>query len=115
MRAIIAALLVLAATGVALSEPVPHEMTAKELLLACTASHKSNDYPVCLVFMGGYDAGAKATLAKVPWCRPPNLTVEEEILALVRIFRTHPQLLQESISTAVGAALVTAYPCHEDR
>jgi hypothetical protein len=92
----------------------PHNMTAKELLFACSSAHDSNDYPVCLVFMNGFDAGAKATLATVPWCLPPDLTMEESILAFVRVMHTHPQLLTEKLSIAVGAALVTAYPCHPE-
>jgi hypothetical protein len=90
----------------------PHDMTAKELLFACSSAHESNDYPVCLVFMTGFVAGARATLKTLPWCAPPNLTLEEEIPAFVRVMRTYPQLLSEPLPTAVGAALVTAYPCH---
>jgi len=89
-------------------------MTAKELLFACTSAHDSNDYPVCLVFMTGFGAGAVATLAQKPWCLPPNTTLDEVILAFVRVMRTHPQLLDEPLSVATGAAMVTAYPCHPE-
>ena len=90
----------------------PHDMTAKELLFACSSTHDSNDYPVCLVFMTGFIAGARATLQTLPWCTPPNLTLKEEIPAFVRIMRTYPELLNQPLPTAVGAALVSAYPCH---
>lgn len=89
-----------------------HDMTAKELLFACTSAHELNDYPVCLVFMAGFHAGAMATLARKPWCEPPNMTFEEEILDFVRVMRTYPQLLELPLWKAIGAAMVTAYPCH---
>jgi hypothetical protein len=90
---------------------VPHDMTVKKLLTACSSAHNTPDYPVCLLFMAGFDAGAAATLAPTPWCRPQNLTVEDEILKLVRVLRTRSQLLDEPVWTAVGAAMATAYPC----
>ena len=115
-RAVLALLALIFAIsfGPAARSVEPHDMTAKELLFACSSLHDSNDYPVCLVFMSGFDAGAKATLATVPWCLPANLTMEESILAFVRVMHTHPQLLNEKLSIAVGAALVTAYPCHPE-
>lgn len=91
----------------------PHNMTTKELLFACNSPHDSNDYPVCLVFMGGFSAGATATLKKKPWCEPTSLTEGEEILAFVREMQTYPQLIKEPLPIAVGAALVTAYPCRK--
>jgi hypothetical protein len=114
MRLTIAALLVLASHSVAIPDPVSHELTARELLSACTASQDSTHYAVCVLFIYGFNSGADATLAEKPWCRPQNLTVKEEILALIRVWHTYPQLLEEPISTAVGAAMVTAYPCHPE-
>lgn len=89
----------------------PHQMTASELLFACSSKHDSNDYPVCLVFMAGFAAGADATLSEQPWCKPVNLTAGEEILAVVRELRTYPTLTKLPLAQAVGAALVSAYPC----
>jgi len=110
-RMLVATAILLGATSIAKAVE-PHDMTAKELLFACTSAHETNDYPVCVVFMAGFEAGAKATLARVPWCPPPHITLEEEILAFVRVMRTYPRLLKETLPIAVGAAMVTAYPCH---
>lgn len=87
------------------------DMTTKELLFACTSAASSNDYPVCLVFMTGFQAGVRATLAKEPWCAPSNTTFQDAILAFVQQMKNHPQLLELPVWQAVGAAMVTAYPC----
>lgn len=111
LRSGLLALAIVAASSSSEVAAQGREMSARELLFACTSAPDSNDHPVCLVFMSGFQAGAAATLTEKPWCPPADLTYSDIVAAFVRQMKAYPQLLDERLPIAIGAALVNAYPC----
>ena len=116
MRARILAALACAVVVLA-APPADALTTASQLYYACRAPKKSPSHTLCRGYIAGYfDAFAQAYAATGPkrFCPGYGRTVEQIWKKVEPLLKPRPEQHEdEVVETALGVALLAAYPCEE--
>ena len=83
-------------------------MTGNKLYEECT----SQDYSFCLGYVMGVSDALNATKPNF-FCAPLSVKANQELAAVVKYLRDHPETWHYSASSEVGVALKKAFPCKE--
>jgi hypothetical protein len=83
-------------------------LTGNKLYEECN----SQDYSLCFGYVMGVSDALNATKPNL-FCAPPSIKANQELAAVVKYLRDHPETWHYSAWTDIGVALAMAFPCKE--